>query len=269
MKSEDATPLFTVMGCANEFPGLTSGDEWVCERRQQHQAWWEASLLSYPVELVRLGQGGGIEKLLCGRGAVEIAIATLSQRRERIGPVSGVEADQNLQLKRLGAGEIHGRDESAHDAHERNGGWLPQEEVSLHFVAFFAVSKASVHVLHLFRSPVFSWLVLSSVADTNAIKERPGTDRIGVGVGCRAGLTYDARCDGRKRSRGQAGTALEEVVHAGHALPGDGRVHRSDGGWEQPQHREGIGRIGLAAPLLPVVHAVVVRVGEIGRAVGG
>ena len=175
VKSEDATPLFTTplftaMGCANLFPGLTSGDEWVCERRQQHQAWWEASLLSYPVELVRLGQGGGIEKLLCGRGAVEIAIATLSQRRERIGPVSGVEADQNLQLKRLGAGEIHGRDESAHDAHERNGGWLPQEEVSLHFVAFFAVSKASVHVLHLFRSPVFSWLVLSSVADTNAGK---------------------------------------------------------------------------------------------------
>src|SRR5262245_12910339 len=111
---------------------------------------------------------------------------------------------------------------------------------------------------------------LTSVSDPDAIKERPGSDGVGVAVGGHAGLAEDIRNQrGECWERNQVNAALQEIVHAGDALPGHNdpawRAWRDSCacGREEAQGRKRVSGIGQATPLLPIVVAVGVRIRRI------
>ena len=106
--------------------------------------------------------------------------------------------------------------------------------------------------------------------NTHPIKIRAAVRGGGVKKTRRAGLTDDvAGQTGEGRLGRKVGGALEKVASRARALPLNENPPRVVDGRHHSQDRLGVGWIGIAAPLLPVVHAVVVGVGIVHRAIVG
>ena len=105
---------------------------------------------------------------------------------------------------------------------------------------------------------------------TDSIKECPAVRRRCVQITRRAGLTNDVALNGGEGLlHVEIGATLEIVNSSVHALPSHGYAGNVFGGWCEFQHGSDVGWICACNPLLPVVHAVAVRVGEIRRAICG
>src|ERR1035441_881749 len=100
------------------------------------------------------------------------------------------------------------------------------------------------------------WLLLHA----DAVQDRTGGWRVGVGKAGRVGQAGDVGLQQRERWwRHQVGGALHEVVAVGDAAPSQHDAVGKKRRHLQTEDRGGVGRVGARQPLLPVVHAVVVR----------
>ena len=113
-------------------------------------------------------------------------------------------------------------------------------------------------------------IIGSRACDANSVEARPRTGRVRVGETRHAWPALQVAGHLQEWQRGrQVPTPLQRIGNAGDALPTNGHVCAIRRRGEQAQHRERVGGVGLAAPLLPVAHAVAVRVRGIRRGVGG
>src|SRR6266566_6748183 len=67
----------------------------------------------------------------------------------------------------------------------------------------------------------------------------------------------------------QVGASFNEVTAVADALPDDCHARGISSRVQQAQGRGGISRNRAGDPFLPVIHAVAIRIGVVGRAIGG
>ena len=108
----------------------------------------------------------------------------------------------------------------------------------------------------------------SGLVNPHAVEKQPSASGVGVRVGDGACEPGDV-CGRQREQRGQISAPLKRIVHPEDALPTHRDIGPSRCRRKHAQYRERVDGGGATDPLLPVVHAVRIRIGKIRRAVRG
>src|SRR5262245_61160272 len=121
------------------------------------------------------------------------------------------------------------------------------------------IDLETVHFVHISTIQGFR---KSRSTYSNTVEERLTTRCVSVHISSNVGLT---RVIGRQQLEcwmcWQVCSALQKISDSGDAFPGHSHVGAHAPGREQAQRRDRVGRGGSATPLLPVVQAIMVRIG--------
>lgn len=103
--------------------------------------------------------------------------------------------------------------------------------------------------------------LLVRLLDPNSVEK--GSRPAGIRIGIRSGisLAHEVALHGQEGClRAEVGASLEAIKDSANALPGHLQAGCAIGRSQHFQDGRGNGRVGTAAPLLPVVHSVMVGV---------